>query len=49
MRLHLTHAGRALVRVALPVFRDAHAAFFDCRFDADSQRALAELLDRVPA
>jgi DNA-binding MarR family transcriptional regulator len=47
--LHLTHAGRALVRVALPVFRDAHAAFFDCRFDADSQQALAELLDRMPA
>lgn len=47
--LHLTHAGRALVRAALPVFRDAHAAFFDCRFDADSQQALAELLDQVLA
>ena len=47
--LHLTHAGDALLRAALPVFRDAHAAFFDCRFDADSQQALAELLDRVLA
>ena len=47
--LHLTHAGRALVRVALPVFRDAHAAFFDRRFDAHSQQALAELLDRMLA
>jgi DNA-binding MarR family transcriptional regulator len=45
--LHLTHAGGALLRAALPVFRDAHAAFFDCRFDADSQQALAELLDRM--
>jgi DNA-binding MarR family transcriptional regulator len=47
--LHLTHAGDALLRAALPVFRDAHAAFFDCRFDADSQQALAQLLDRMLA
>jgi DNA-binding MarR family transcriptional regulator len=47
--LHLTHAGRALVRAALPVYRDAHAAFFDCRFDAACQEALAELCDRVLA
>ena len=47
--LHLTHAGSALVRAALPVVCDAQAAFFDCRLDADSQRALAELLDRVLA
>jgi DNA-binding MarR family transcriptional regulator len=45
--LHLTHAGDALVRAAIPVVRDAHARFFDCRLDGDSQRALAELLDRV--
>jgi DNA-binding MarR family transcriptional regulator len=47
--LHLTHAGRALVRTAVPVFRDAHAAFFDCRLDADSQQAFAQLIDRVLA
>ena len=47
--LHLTHAGDALVRAALPLIRDAYAAFFDCRLDADSQRVLAELLDRVVA
>jgi len=47
--LHLTHAGRALVRAASPVLRDAQAAFFDRRLDADSQRSLAELLDRVLA
>jgi DNA-binding MarR family transcriptional regulator len=47
--LHLTHAGDALLRAALPVFRNAHAAFFDGRFDADSQQALAELLDRMLA
>jgi DNA-binding MarR family transcriptional regulator len=47
--LHLTHAGRALVRTAFSVVWEAQAAFFDCRLDADSQRALAELLDRVPA
>jgi DNA-binding MarR family transcriptional regulator len=47
--LHLTHAGDALVRAALPVVRDAYAAFFDYRLDADSQRTLAELLDRVLA
>jgi DNA-binding MarR family transcriptional regulator len=47
--LHLTHAGSALVRAALPVVCDAQAAFFDCRLDADSQRALAELLDRMLA
>ena len=45
--LHLTHAGDALVRAAIPVVRDAHAAFFDCRLDGDSQQALAALLDRV--
>ena len=47
--LHLTHAGDALVRAAMPVVRDAHATFFDCRLDADSQQALAQLLDRVLA
>ena len=47
--LHLTHAGDALLRAALPVFRDAHAAFFDRRFDADSQQALTQLLDRMLA
>jgi len=47
--LHLTHAGDALLRAATPAFHDAHAAFFDCRFDADSQQALAQLLDRVLA
>ena len=47
--LLLTHAGNALLRTALPVFRDAHAAFFDGRFDANSREALAELLDRMLA
>src|ERR1700719_2585837 len=47
--LHLTHAGDALLRAATPAFHDAHAAFFDCRFDADSHQALAQLLDRVLA
>ena len=47
--LHLTHAGDALVRAAMPVVRDAHATFFDCRLDCDSQQALAKLLDRVLA
>jgi DNA-binding MarR family transcriptional regulator len=47
--LHLTHAGSALVRAALPVVCDAQAAFFHCRLDGDSQQALAELLDRVLA
>ena len=47
--LHLTHAGDALLRAATPAFQDAHAAFFDCRLDADSQQALADLLDRVVA
>ena len=47
--LHLTHAGDALVRAALPLVRDAYAAFFDCRLDADSQQELAGLLDRVLA
>ena len=47
--LHLTHAGSALVRAALPVVCDAQAAFFDRRLDADSKEALAQLLDRVLA
>ena len=47
--LHLTHAGDALVRAAMPVVRDAHATFFECRLDGDSQQALAGLLDRLLA
>ena len=47
--LHLTPAGRALVRAATPVVRAAHAAFFDCRLDAAGKRTLAALLDRLLA
>jgi DNA-binding MarR family transcriptional regulator len=47
--LHLTPAGRALVRAATPVIRAAHAAFFDCRLDADGKDTLTALLDRLLA
>lgn len=47
--LHLTPAGRALVRAATPVMRAAHAAFFDRRLDADGKETLVALLDRLLA
>lgn len=45
--LYLKATGRALVRKASPVMRTAHAAFFDCRLDADGKAALTALLDRL--
>lgn len=45
--LHLTPAGRELVVAGSRVVRAAHAAFFDCRLDADGKRTLAGLLDRL--
>jgi DNA-binding MarR family transcriptional regulator len=45
--LYLTPAGRALVRKASSVARTAHAAFFDCRLDANGKETLAVLLDRL--
>lgn len=47
--LQLTPAGRDLVHTASPVVRAAHAAFFDCRLDADGKQTLAALLDRLRA
>ena len=45
--LHLTPAGKELVRAGSPVVRAAHAGFFDCRLDADGKQTLAALLDRL--
>ena len=45
--LHLTPAGRELVRAGSRVVRAAHTGFFDCRLDADCKRTLAVLLDRL--
>ncbi|MFZ0151395.1 MAG: MarR family transcriptional regulator, partial [Xanthobacteraceae bacterium] len=36
--LHLTPAGRELVRAASPVVRAAHAAFFDRRLDTEGKQ-----------
>jgi MarR family transcriptional regulator, organic hydroperoxide resistance regulator len=47
--LQLTPAGRELLQAASPVVRAAHAAFFDCRLDADGKKMLAALLDRLLA
>jgi DNA-binding MarR family transcriptional regulator len=47
--LYLTPAGKDLVHSASPVVRAAHAAFFDCRLDADGKQKLAALLDRLLA
>jgi DNA-binding MarR family transcriptional regulator len=45
--LHLTPAGRELVRAGSQVVRAAHAGFFDCRLDSNGKRTLAGLLDRL--
>jgi DNA-binding MarR family transcriptional regulator len=45
--LHLTPAGRELVRAGSRVVRAAHTGFFDCRLDADGRQTLAALLDRL--
>jgi MarR family transcriptional regulator, organic hydroperoxide resistance regulator len=47
--LQLTHAGKELVRAASPVVRDAQAAFFDRRLDAEGKLTLTALLDRLLA
>jgi len=47
--LQLTSAGRELVLAGSPVARAAHAAFFDCRLDADGKQRLSSLLDRLLA